>query len=147
MAFLSTKQHYLIRFWKLHFSNSLSLIARFMGPTWGPCGADRTQVGPMFTPWTLLSGLWIDTFSTANEISLRWVPQKPFGDISTLVQVMAWCRQAASHYLSQWWLRSMSLQCITRWQWVKPNYVDFIKYFPFPHFTMKYFPFLHRDNY
>ena len=23
-----------------------SLIARFMGPTWGPSGADRTQVGP-----------------------------------------------------------------------------------------------------
>ena len=27
-----------------------------MGPTWGPSGADRTQVGPMFVPWTLLSG-------------------------------------------------------------------------------------------
>ena len=32
------------------------LIARFMGPTWGPSGADRTQVGPMLAPWTLLSG-------------------------------------------------------------------------------------------
>ena len=32
------------------------LIARFMGPTWSPSGADRTQVGPMFTTWTLLSG-------------------------------------------------------------------------------------------
>ena len=27
-----------------------------MGPTWGPSGADRTQVGPMFAPRTLLSG-------------------------------------------------------------------------------------------
>ena len=27
-----------------------------MGPTWGPSGADRTQVGPMLAPWTLLSG-------------------------------------------------------------------------------------------
>ena len=35
---------------------SISLIARFMGPTWGPHGADRTQVGPMLAPWTLLSG-------------------------------------------------------------------------------------------
>ena len=26
-----------------------------MGPTWGPSGADRTQVGPMLAPWTLLS--------------------------------------------------------------------------------------------
>ena len=34
-----------------------SLMTRFMGPTWGPSGADRTQVGPMLTPWTLLSGM------------------------------------------------------------------------------------------
>ena len=34
-----------------------SLIARFMGPIWGPSGADRTQVGPMLAPWTLLSGM------------------------------------------------------------------------------------------
>ena len=27
-----------------------ALIARFMGPTWGPSGADRTQVGPMLAP-------------------------------------------------------------------------------------------------
>ena len=31
-------------------------IARFMGPTWGPSGANRTQVGPMLAPWTSLSG-------------------------------------------------------------------------------------------
>ena len=28
----------------------------FVGPTWGPSGTDRTQVGPMLAPWTLLSG-------------------------------------------------------------------------------------------
>ena len=33
-----------------------TLIARFIGPTWGPSGADRTQVGPMLAPRTLLSG-------------------------------------------------------------------------------------------
>ena len=27
-----------------------------MGPTWGPSGADRTQVCPMLAPWHLLSG-------------------------------------------------------------------------------------------
>ena len=31
-------------------------IARVMGPTWGPPGADRSQVGLMYAPWTLLSG-------------------------------------------------------------------------------------------
>ena len=34
----------------------ISLRARFIGPTRGPSGADRTQVGPMWAPWTLLSG-------------------------------------------------------------------------------------------
>ena len=33
-----------------------TLTARFMGTTWGPPGADRTQVGPMLAPWTLISG-------------------------------------------------------------------------------------------
>ena len=36
--------------------SQLPLIARFMGPTWDPSGADRTQVGPMLAPWTWLSG-------------------------------------------------------------------------------------------
>ena len=36
-----------------------TLIARFMGPTWGPSGADRTQVGPILAPWTLLSGQYM----------------------------------------------------------------------------------------
>ena len=33
-----------------------TLRARFMGPTWGQPGADRTQVGPMLATRTLLSG-------------------------------------------------------------------------------------------
>ena len=41
-----------------HDLQSISPIARFMGPTWGPSGADRTQVDPMLTPWTLLSEIW-----------------------------------------------------------------------------------------
>ena len=35
-----------------------SLIARFMGPMWGPPGAARAQVGPMLATRTLLSGIW-----------------------------------------------------------------------------------------
>ena len=42
--------------WYSGGSHSDTLIARFMGPIWGPSGADRTQVGPMLAPWTLLSG-------------------------------------------------------------------------------------------
>ena len=32
---------------------------------------------------------------------------------------MAWCRHASSHYLSQWWSRSMSPCGVTKPQWVK----------------------------
>ena len=42
-----------------------TLIARFMGPTRGPPGADRTQVGPIWATWTLLSGYF-------NIIILSW---------------------------------------------------------------------------
>ena len=54
-----------------------SKIARFMGPTRGPSGADRTQVGPMLAPWILLF---------------------VFG--STLSQLMVCCQTAPSHYLT-----------------------------------------------
>ena len=39
-------------------SIAVFLIARFMGPTWGPSGTDRAQMGPMLAPWTLLSGMF-----------------------------------------------------------------------------------------
>ena len=42
----------------------------------------------------------------------------PTDDKSTLVQVMAWCHQATSHYLSQCWPRSLSPYGATRPQWV-----------------------------
>ena len=41
-------------------------------------------------------------------------------DKSTVVQVMAWCSQATSHYLSQCWLRSMSPYGVTGPEWVDP---------------------------
>ena len=37
--------------------HNASLIAKFIGAAWGPSGADRTQLGPMLDPWTLLSGI------------------------------------------------------------------------------------------
>ena len=44
-------------------------IAKFMGPTWGPPGTCRPQMGPMLAPWTLLSG----TFSSGlNDPVIMW---------------------------------------------------------------------------
>ena len=47
-----------------------SPVANFMGPTWGPPGSYRLQMGPMWAPWTLLSGMW-RVRVMVSEISLQ----------------------------------------------------------------------------
>ena len=39
--------------------------------------------------------------------AFRWISQDLTDDKSTLVQVMAWCRQTTNHYLAQWSLKFM----------------------------------------
>ena len=61
------------------------------------------RCGSNFTSVFLNLILWIHILSLSYDTGLRWVPQNLlaiFGDKSTLVQVMAWCSQATSHYLS-----------------------------------------------
>ena len=53
-------------------------ITRFMWPTWGPSGSCRSQMGPVLTPWTLLSG------TTGRE-------QKPFNSLF-------WFRNPCHHH-------------------------------------------------
>ena len=60
-----------------------------------------------------------DGWGISWKIGVRWMPLDLTDDKSTLVQVMAWCRQATSHYLSQCWPRFMSPYGVTRPQWVK----------------------------
>ena len=60
----------------------------------------------------------INISSISCEIVIRWMLQHLTDHWSTLVQVMAWCRQATSHYLSQCWPRSLSPYDVTRPQWV-----------------------------
>ena len=55
-------------------------------------------------------------------------------DKSTLVQVMAWCRQATSHYLSQCWPRFMSPYGVTR-----PQGVDLILFSNLVHYKCNIF--------
>ena len=61
----------------------------------------------------------IDGWGLSCELSLRWMSLDLTDDKSTLVQVMAWCCQATSDYLSQCWPRSLSPYGITGPQWVK----------------------------
>ena len=65
--------------------------------------------------------LVIDGWSISCKIVLKWMPMDLIYGKSTLVQVMAWCHQAASHYLSQCWPRSLSPYGVIRPQWVKPS--------------------------
>ena len=58
--------------------------------------------------------LVIDGWSISCEIALIWMSLDFTDDQSTLVQVMAWCRLATSHYLSQCWPRSLSPCGVTR---------------------------------
>ena len=66
------------------------------------------------------------SISTAGEIALRWISHLGLhtllhtitDDKSILVQVMAWCHQATSHYLNQCWPSYMLPYGITRGQWV-----------------------------
>ena len=53
------------------------------------------------------------------------MPRDLTDDKSTLVQLMAWCCLATSHYLSQCWPRSMSPNGVTSSQWVKQGHIQF----------------------
>ena len=58
--------------------------------------------------------LVIDSWGILCEIALIWMSVDFTDDQSTLVQVMAWCRQPTSHYLSQYSPRSLSPYGVTR---------------------------------
>ena len=63
-----------------------------MGPAWGPSGADRTQVGPMLAPWTLLSGKWTESCFVENYsacYSIRWC-RKNLWNMTSSAYVSIW---------------------------------------------------------
>ena len=70
--------------------------------------------------------LLIGIFRSSHGNALQWMPQGLTDDMSTLVQVMACCRQATSHYLSQCWLSSSSPYGVARPQWVNLQLVEYI---------------------
>ena len=55
----------------------------------------------------------IDDWGISCGLALRWMSLDLTVDKSALVQVMAWCRQATSHYLSQCWPWSLSPYGVT----------------------------------
>ena len=62
--------------------------------------------------------LVIDGWGIPCKIALMWISLDFTNDQSALVQVMAWCRQATSHYIGQCWSRSLLPYGVARPQWV-----------------------------
>ena len=52
-----------------------SQIAYFMGPTWGPPGSCRSQMGPMLVPWTLPSAVSKPRITRHYGDLNRWIPR------------------------------------------------------------------------
>ena len=94
------------------------------------------SIYPIFKPST--PGIWgcklksvnfklISTIAILNisrKIAIWWMPQDLTGDYLIMGQVMAWCFEAISHYLSQRSSRSMSPYGAIRPQWVKSSHCD-----------------------
>ena len=71
--------------------------------------------------WFSILFYWLVSYRSSHDNAFWWMWQDPADHQSTLVQVMAWCRQATSHYLSQCWPSSMSPYGVTRPQWVNSS--------------------------
>ena len=95
------------------FKNSSSLW-KFDWLTHWPLGDLKKKMRKVIFQLISLIGGW----GIFCKIALKWMSMDLTDDKSTLVQVMAWCRQATSHYLSQCWPRSVSPYGVSRPQWV-----------------------------
>ena len=82
----------------------------------------RNSLTPGKFEWIFWVPNFTDNFSDgwgiSCELAVRWMSLDLSDDKSTLVQVMAWCRQATSHYLNQCWPRSPTPYGVIRPQWV-----------------------------
>ena len=93
----------------LVISRLAKLIARFIGPTWGPSGADRAQLGPMLAPWTLLSGHWpsLCYYVESLKCSCKNTAWRGCWLVSSVLMAQ-WHKSAVwkiPNLLITWWLR------------------------------------------
>ena len=69
----------------------VSQVARFVGPTWGPPGSCRPQMGPMLTPWTLLSGILLSKWNVGYLQEQGWPRDPCWVQLSCLkLQLLYW---------------------------------------------------------
>ena len=78
----------------------------------------------------VISEVWFSNSSlgTRCEIALKWMPLNSPNENPTLVQIMAWCNQAPSHYPNQFWTSSVMPNGINRPQRVMCEQLNLVKY-------------------
>ena len=77
----------------------------------GRCGSRyKSMIFKLITQYSSLG--------THSEIALRQIQQSLINEKLALDEMIAWCHQATSHYMSQCWPRSMLPYGITNTQWV-----------------------------
>ena len=88
-----------------------SIIAGFMGPTWGPPGADRTQVAPFFLSMNLV--IWT---AICGNTKCRWLncPNECPLDISQF--------SFAGTKLSQTFIKCMNCMCLDHLQLMRTRW-------------------------
>ena len=104
------------KFVKNHWTADSTCVRKSVTPApVNPVIKSSTKVGNQLTHWPLgdvkvifKSMIFTHIIQNSNsctcyEIAPRWMPQDLTEDLSALVQVMSWCRQATSHYLNQCW--------------------------------------------
>ena len=110
-----------------HYTSGISSrsIPNVIQVNWPAFSHSNIILGISLTHWFLgdLDVIQNEIFNIVLLIFMSWFPydnalrrmtQDSTDDKSTLVQVMAWCRQATSHYLSQCWPGSVTPYDITR---------------------------------
>ena len=116
--------HYLEWQWYNYDSNFTEICSQESNWQWAGIGLDNglapdrrqaiiwTNADPIHR--RIYAALWGDELTHCSQIgilgiqvnnNLEWMPQNLVDVKSTLVLVMAWCRQATRHYPNQCWLR------------------------------------------
>ena len=89
----------------LKANNSL-VVSKYIAKRFNSLAPGRSECDSKTVIFYLV--LLMGILRSSHDNALQWIPQDLTDDKSTLVQVMAWCRQATSHYLSSCWPSSMT---------------------------------------
>ena len=85
----------------------VSLIARFMGPTWGPSGAAKTHVGPMLVPCHLGCTVY-------KEYPALWPKQRHWTP-GEYIYIYIYIYSSNHVHWILWNMRTVLLVCVLWW--------------------------------